>query len=93
MKIDRARSAFARFHTGKARVPTSFAESVWNFFILLTLTVEQIAACSGASDRTVVFMCKPTPSEDEFALWLEATGYNVFADARTLEPGVAGVSS
>jgi hypothetical protein len=79
----------------KARVPTSFAESVWNFFILLRhwrLNKLPLAAARPI-ERTVVFMCKPTPSEDEFALWREATGYTVFADARTLEPGVADVSS
>jgi hypothetical protein len=41
--------------------------------------------------RTVVFISKATPSDDEFALWLaprlEAAGYSVFADIVTLEPG------
>jgi hypothetical protein len=41
--------------------------------------------------RTVVFISKATPGDDEFALWLaprlEAAGYKVFADIVTLEPG------
>src|SRR6266436_2416394 len=41
--------------------------------------------------RTVVFISKATPGDDEFALWLaprlEAAGYTVFADIVTLEPG------
>jgi len=42
-------------------------------------------------DRTVVFISKATPGDDEFALWLapklEAMGYRVFADIVTLEAG------
>lgn len=42
-------------------------------------------------DRTVLFISKATPGDDEFALWLapklEAEGYAVFADVLTLEPG------
>jgi hypothetical protein len=42
-------------------------------------------------DRGVVFLSKATPGDDELALWLapklEAAGYRVFADIRTLEPG------
>jgi hypothetical protein len=42
-------------------------------------------------ERDVVFLSKTTPGDDEFALWLapklEAAGYKVFADIRTLEPG------
>jgi TIR domain-containing protein len=41
--------------------------------------------------REVVFLSKATPGDDEFALWLapklEAAGYRVFTDIRTLEPG------
>jgi TIR domain len=41
--------------------------------------------------RTVVFISKATPGDDEFTLWLaprlEAAGYTVFADIVTLEPG------
>src|SRR5208337_2798522 len=41
--------------------------------------------------RTVVFISKATPGDDEFVLWLaprlEAAGYTVFADIVTLEPG------
>jgi TIR domain-containing protein len=41
--------------------------------------------------RTVVFISKATPADDEFVLWLaprlEAAGYTVFADILTLEPG------
>ncbi|MDZ4868966.1 MAG: toll/interleukin-1 receptor domain-containing protein [Alphaproteobacteria bacterium] len=43
------------------------------------------------SARTVVFLSKATPGDDEFALWLaprlEAAGYSVFADILTIEPG------
>ncbi len=41
--------------------------------------------------RTVVFISKATPGDDEFTLWLaprlEAAGYAVFADIVTLEAG------
>jgi hypothetical protein len=41
--------------------------------------------------RSVVFISKATPGDDELALWLaprlEAAGYAVFADIVTLEPG------
>ena len=41
--------------------------------------------------RDVVFLSKATPGDDEFALWLapklEAAGYKVFTDIRTLEAG------
>jgi hypothetical protein len=41
--------------------------------------------------RSLVFISKATPGDDEFALWLaprlEAAGYTVFADILTLEPG------
>src|SRR6478752_600644 len=41
--------------------------------------------------RSVVFISKSTPGDDEFALWLapklEAAGYSVFADVITLEAG------
>jgi hypothetical protein len=44
-----------------------------------------------ATSRTVVFISKATPGDDEFTLWLaprlEAAGYMVFADIVTLEPG------
>ncbi len=42
-------------------------------------------------DRSLIFLSKATPGDDEFALWLaprlEAAGYTVFADILTLEPG------
>jgi TIR domain len=42
-------------------------------------------------ERDVVFLSKATPGDDELALWLapklEAAGYKVFADIRTLEAG------
>jgi TIR domain len=45
-------------------------------------------------ERTVVFISKATPGDDEFVLWLaprlEAAGYEVFADILTLEPGTRG---
>lgn len=41
--------------------------------------------------RSVVFISKATPGDDEFVLWLaprlEAEGYEVFADILRLEPG------
>src|SRR6185437_9699271 len=41
--------------------------------------------------RSIVFISKATPEDDEFVLWLaprlEAAGYSVFADILTLEPG------
>lgn len=41
--------------------------------------------------RETIFICKATPGDDEFVLWLaprlEATGYKVFADIITLQPG------
>jgi len=41
--------------------------------------------------RSVVFISKATPGDDEFTLWLaprlEAAGYTVFADILWLEPG------
>ena len=48
-------------------------------------------APSSGGTRTVVFISKGTPEDDEFVLWLaprlEAAGYEVFADILTLEPG------
>jgi hypothetical protein len=42
-------------------------------------------------ERTVIFLSKATPGDDEFALWLapklEAAGYTVFADILNLEAG------
>jgi hypothetical protein len=50
-----------------------------------------VPAAGSAPARTVVFISKATPGDDEFALWLaprlEAAGYTVFADIVTLEPG------
>jgi hypothetical protein len=44
--------------------------------------------------RTLLFISKATPGDDEFALWLaprlEAAGYEVFADILSLEPGTRG---
>lgn len=41
--------------------------------------------------RDILFISKATPGDDEFVLWLaprlEAAGYKVFADVKTLEPG------
>ncbi|MGE0039220.1 MAG: toll/interleukin-1 receptor domain-containing protein [Xanthobacteraceae bacterium] len=49
---------------------------------------------SAPQERTVLFISKATPGDDEFALWLaprlEAAGYEVFADILTLEPGTRG---
>ena len=43
-------------------------------------------------ERTLLFISKATPGDDEFALWLaprlEAAGYEVFADILSLEPGI-----
>src|SRR5262245_15236337 len=50
-----------------------------------------VPAAEAAAVRTVVFISKATPGDDEFTLWLaprlEAAGYTVFADIVTLEPG------
>jgi TIR domain len=50
-----------------------------------------LPAAGTVTERTVVFISKATPGDDEFALWLaprlEAAGYTVFADIVTLEPG------
>jgi hypothetical protein len=50
-----------------------------------------LAAAGPTTARTVVFISKVTPGDDEFTLWLalrlEAAGYTVFADIVTLEPG------
>lgn len=49
---------------------------------------------SASQARTILFISKATPGDDEFVLWLaprlEATGYEVFADILTLEPGTRG---
>jgi hypothetical protein len=41
--------------------------------------------------RTVIFISKGTPEDDDFVLWLaprlEAQGYRIFADILSLEPG------
>lgn len=46
------------------------------------------------NERTVLFISKATPGDDEFVLWLaprlEAEGYEVFADILTIEPGARG---
>jgi hypothetical protein len=51
-------------------------------------------ATSALQERTVLFISKATPGDDEFVLWLaprlEAAGYEVFADILTLEPGTRG---
>ena len=43
------------------------------------------------SDRSIVFISKSTPEDDEFVLWfaprLEAQGYKTFADILSLGPG------
>lgn len=50
-----------------------------------------MTADSSSNSRSVVFISKATPADDEFALWLaprlEAEGYTVFADVLSLEPG------
>jgi hypothetical protein len=46
------------------------------------------------TERSVLFISKATPGDDELVLWLapklEAAGYEVFADILTLEPGARG---
>ncbi len=53
-----------------------------------------MSALSAPTKRTVLFISKATPGDDEFVLWLaprlEAAGYEVFADILTLEPGARG---
>ena len=72
---------------GKSNCPRQ-TESRMNFAAVdkMSLPVVGIPAV-----RTVVFISKATPGDDEFALWLaprlEAAGYTVFADIVTLEPG------
>jgi hypothetical protein len=52
---------------------------------------QSVPLASVSEVRDVVFLSKATPGDDEFALWLapklEAAGYKVFTDIRTLEPG------
>jgi hypothetical protein len=51
----------------------------------------QTTVSNAQTDRTVVFVSKATPGDDEFVLWLapklEAAGYTVFADILSLEAG------
>lgn len=53
-----------------------------------------MAANLAPTERSVLFISKATPGDDEFALWLapklEAAGYEVFADILTIEPGARG---
>jgi hypothetical protein len=59
----------------------------------MTVTVLERTADPPATTvaRSVVFISKATPGDDEFVLWLaprlEAAGYKVFADILTLQPG------
>jgi hypothetical protein len=50
-----------------------------------------IAAATSKAVRSVIFISKATPGDDEFVLWLapklEAAGYRVFADILSIEPG------
>src|SRR5579864_6892471 len=50
-----------------------------------------MAGDSDDKGRTVLFISKATPGDDEFVLWLaprlEAEGYTVFADIVNLVPG------
>lgn len=50
-----------------------------------------MATANPSIERTVLFISKATPGDDDFVLWLapklEAAGYTVFADILTLEPG------
>jgi hypothetical protein len=53
--------------------------------------VPQTTVNHAQTERTVVFISKATPGDDEFVLWLapklEAAGYTVFADILSLEAG------
>jgi TIR domain len=53
-----------------------------------------MSGAKAPKDRTVLFISKATPGDDEFVLWLaprlEAAGYEVFADILALEPGTRG---
>src|SRR5713226_4866629 len=55
-------------------------------------TIEAIAAASTITARSIVFISKATPGDDEFVLWLaprlEAAGYTVYADILRLDPGM-----
>lgn len=50
-----------------------------------------MTAVSSPSGRSVVFISKATPGDDEFVLWLaprlEAAGYTVFSDIKSLDAG------
>jgi hypothetical protein len=50
-----------------------------------------IAPAQAEVARSVIFISKATPGDDEFVLWLaprlEAAGYRVFADILSIEPG------
>lgn len=54
-------------------------------------TVEANLTASDEIQRSIVFIIKSSPVDDEFVLWLgpklEAEGYKVFADILTLQPG------
>jgi TIR domain len=58
---------------------------------LANWTKSLVTSASPAGNRTVVFISKATPEDDEFVLWLapklEAAGYEVFADILVLQGG------
>src|ERR1044071_6268861 len=58
------------------------------------MTTDTTIPLAPAQKRSVVFISKATPGDDEFVLWLaprlEAAGYEIFADILTLEPGTRG---
>jgi hypothetical protein len=53
--------------------------------------IENMSAPTDTPARTLLFISKATPGDDEFALWLaprlEAAGYEVFADILSLDAG------
>ena len=59
------------------------------------MSMEAPPAARTARTRSVVFISKATPGDDEFVLWLaprlEAAGYAVFATFCGSSPAVAGV--
>jgi hypothetical protein len=85
----RIRTAFRVSTRKTSRVPLLLTESVG--VIVQERVAQSVQPTSVPEARDVVFLSKATPGDDELALWLapklEAAGYRVFTDIRTLEPG------
>ena len=93
---DRAASRYARTH---ARARSIFVLHLYVTVIRqMAPSLHQpvspetpVTVSDAQSGRTVVFISKATPGDDEFVLWLapklEAAGYTVFADILSLDAG------